>query len=370
MGADVGDLGEGLAEDLHVAGVAGLVESCQGAFDVADGAEGFAGFGEEEGMGDEGGDDVLSGDEWFGVAERVEDPVAEFAGAHGGAGAVEGGEERVFVAVAVGDEVEVGAAGGVDDDGVVAGGALETAEVGDVAAEDVAEVVEDGTGGAGGGGEVGEAEAVEGLDLKMVEEEVAGLVEEEGPWFEGGGTVEGGEFAGLVFAVEEFGGLEAAEFVEEFVEGGEFGGAEFAGGVVGEGEAEGFGAGAEDGGEVVVAPAFEHVEVDDGACGDDLGDFAFDEFTGDGFGGLFGDGDAAAAFDESGDVAFGGVEGDAAHGDVVAFGEGEVEDGGRGFGVFEEHFVEVAEPVEEDDVGRQGPPDGVVLLHHGGLAGV
>ena len=44
VGADVGDLGEGLAEDLHVAGVAGLVESCEGAFDVADGAEGFACF--------------------------------------------------------------------------------------------------------------------------------------------------------------------------------------------------------------------------------------------------------------------------------------------------------------------------------------
>ena len=65
------------------------------------------------------------------------------AWARGGAGAVEGGGEGVFVAVAVGDEVEVGAAGGVDDDGVVAGGALEAAEVGDVAAEDVAEVVED-----------------------------------------------------------------------------------------------------------------------------------------------------------------------------------------------------------------------------------
>ena len=61
---------------------------------------------------------------------------------------------------------------------------------------------------------------------------------------------------------------------------------------------------------------------------------------------MFGDGDAFAFADEALDVAVGGVVGDAAHGDSVAFGEGEVEDGGGGDGVLEEHLVEIAEAVE------------------------
>ena len=197
----------------------------------------------------------------------------------------------------------------------------------------------------------------------------------------GGGFVEKGvgvvgEGAGelteglqLVVGDEELGGGEAMDLVTKEVEVGEFGEGEFACGVVGAGETvtELFsGADLAGGGEVVVLGVVEEGEVVDGGGGDDLCNLAFDDLTGFGFGCLFGEGDAFASFDEFGDVSSGGMVWDAGHGDVVAFGEGDVEDGGGNLGVFEEHFVKVTQPVEEEDVVREGATDGLVLGHHGG----
>jgi hypothetical protein len=56
--------------------------------------------------------------------------------------------------------------------------------------------------------------------------------------------------------------------------------------------------------------------------------------------------------------------GDAAHGNVVALGEGDVQDAGGNLGILEEHLVEVAEPVEEKDILGQRSPHGLILGHH------
>ena len=197
----------------------------------------------------------------------------------------------------------------------------------------------------------------------MVLEELAGVLGEEGVAVVGHAVGEGSELGGLVVGDEEFGGGNAGEFVGELAEVRELGDGELAGGVIDAGEAGGFPV-AEDGGEVVRALVVEQGEVVDRAGGKDAGDFAGDEFSGDGFGGLLGDGDAFVGLEETGDVALGGVVGDAAHGGAAAFGEGDVEDGRGGFRVLEEHLVEIAEAVEEDDVGGQGFPHGVVLGHH------
>ena len=121
----------------------------------------------------------------------------------------------------------------------------------------------------------------------------------------------------------------------------------------------------QDGGEVVVA-VFLESEVIEGAGAEDAGDFAADELAGDDFADLVADGDAFAGFDEFGHVGTGAVVGDAAHGDVAAFGEGDVEEGGRFAGVVEEHFVKVAEAEEEESVGGELAADVLVLAHHGG----
>ena len=130
------------------------------------------------------------------------------------------------------------------------------------------------------------------------------------------------------------------------------------------------GFGFREGGEVVRALVVEEGEIVDGAGGEDAGDLALDEFPGDGLGGLLGDGDAFPGLEQAGDVVLRGVVGDAAHGCAAAFREGDVEDGRGGFRVLEEHLVEVAEAVKEDDVGGQAFPHGEVLGHHGcGAAG-
>ena len=153
----------------------------------------------------------------------------------------------------------------------------------------------------------------------------------------------------MVVRDEELGGGEAMDFVAKEVEVAEFSEGEFAGGVVGAGEAvtELFaGTNLAGGGEVVVLGVVEEGEVVNGRGGDDLRDFAFDDLAWFGFGCLFGEGYTLAGFDEFGDVAGGGVVRDAGHGDFMAFGEGDVENGGGDFGVFEEHFVKVTQAVE------------------------
>lgn len=106
-----------------------------------------------------------------------------------------------------------------------------------------------------------------------------------------------------------------------------------------------------EGGEVVRTFIVEEGEVVDGAGGEDARDFAFDDFPGLGCGGLLGDGDAFAGFEEAGDVILRGVVGDATHRGAATLGEGDVHDGSGVFRILEEHFVEIAEAVEEDDVG-------------------
>jgi len=95
-----------------------------------------------------------------------------------------------------------------------------------------------------------------------------------------------------------------------------------------------------------------------------LGDLAVDEFSGDRFAGLFRDGDALVRSDELGNVALRRVMGDAAHRDVVALGEGDVENAGGNLGIVEEHFVEITEPVEEKNILGQRSSHGLILGHH------
>ena len=96
---EIGDAFEGNLKGFQVAGIAGaLRESAGGALDVADVFERFVEFGEEVGFGEEGIDEVEAGGELVELAEGMQDPVAEFASAHRGGGAVENAEKGVLLA--------------------------------------------------------------------------------------------------------------------------------------------------------------------------------------------------------------------------------------------------------------------------------
>jgi len=183
----------------------------------------------------------------------------------------------------------------------------------------------------------------------------------------------GGEVAVGGFGVEDFGGAEAGEFIDEGGGGGgdegEGAGGEFDGGDVGGGIVATFGE--EDGGGDAGGGFVEEGFVDEGAGREDAGDGAIDDALG-----LFGildlitDGDAVALFDEAAEVVFCRVMGDARHGEAGgAFGEGETEGFGDGDGVVAEHFVEIAHAEEEDAVGVGGLEAGV-LAHGGGGGGI
>ena len=377
---DGGESGEGASGGPEVAGVSGAgVEAGDEAFEVADVAEGFAGGEEAGSVAGEFFDGVEACVDGVEAVEGAEDPVAEEASAHGGAGGVEDGEEGggdagEFASGGGGfDEVEVGGGGFVEEHEVVGAFDFEGADVVEGSAELVGDVVEDGAGGADAGGHVGAAESVEGVKVEVAEKLVEGGVVFEGPVLMGGdeGGATGGEEAGeegvvaLGFGDGAFGGFVAGEEVADGVVVAGFFEPEGAGGEVDEGDAVVV-AVAENSGEVVVAFGVEDVFFKDGSGGDDAGDFAADDALG--LGGifhLFADGDLDPGADKASEVHFGGVVGDAAHGDALAFGEGDVEDLGGAFGVVEEHFVEVTHAEEEEGVVGQFAADSAELLHHG-----
>ena len=258
----------------------------------------------------------------------MEDPVAELAGTHGSAGAVEGAQKRVRVAAAGADEFEVALAGGVDEHDVVGLADAEALDVLHTAAELKLQVLQDATGGADGSVHAGAAEAIERLHFEVLREAVLGLIEQEEVAFDGlgaAGIAERVDDLALGVAEEQFAGLEALEFVGELGGVFELGDFKLAGGVIDVGEAEFF-AFAEHGGEVVRAVRVEQIQVADGAGAEDLRDGPFDDFARHRISRLLGDGDAFAGLDELRDVTLRRMMRHAAHGHRVAFRQRHIED--------------------------------------------
>ena len=128
------------------------------------------------------------------------------------------------------------------------------------------------------------------------------------------------------------------------------------------------------GGQVVVAPRLQQRLLGQRAGGDQPHDVARD----DGLAAallclgrvlhLLGDGDAEALADQRQQIAFGGMDRHAAHRDRLAqmgaaLGQCDVQRGGRGHGVVEEHLVEIAHPVEQQRAGVR-LADRKILRHH------
>jgi len=250
-----GEVGGGAGEGVDAAsqgdevarGAAAAADSCGDAFDVGAVAEDGAKLGEGGFGGGELFDRVLALADLGDVLQRVAEPVAQEAGAHGGLGAIDGGDEGAFDGVAAegAEDFEGAEADGVDEEmmGVLEGvRGLEVFEGGFLG---VVEVCDEAAGSAEG--EVFfvfVAEAGEGGDGVVGFEGLGGVVWVELPGGAGAeGNVEldaeGFEPFGWTafdcisaFGVNEFAGAEAGEFVdadgEGAGEGEEFSGGEFA----------------------------------------------------------------------------------------------------------------------------------------------
>jgi hypothetical protein len=144
----------------------------------------------------------------------------------------------------------------------------------------------------------------------------------------------------------------------------QFGGHEIAGGQIGQSESENFSR-LVNRGEEIIAFRRQHAFVEVGARAEDLGDFAFDQLAGPRFLHLIANGDLASGPEQSADVGIGGMERNAAHGHGAAAGEGDIKQLRAGLGVFEEHFVEVTQPEQQQRVFGQFVLDATILRHHG-----
>ena len=310
--AELGDLCEGVGEGAEVAGVAGAAgETGHHALQVAGFGEDGAEVGEAAAVALEVFDGVLAGvDGGQGVEGRA-DPGAEEALAHGGAGAVEHAEKGLGLGAAAGDgqEVEVAAGALVQREEVAGVADIEGSDVGEVAAELVADVVEECAGGADPLREGAlAAVTLQRMDVELVGERVGGLVGHEAPGVGGGegagdrGGEGGGELVALVVGHHGFAGGDAAEGLDE---GGLAVGVlhgQGAGGELERGNAIGTLAG-EDSGDVVRGFGIEEGVFGERAGGDDAGDLAADEALG-GLGvfGLLADGGFEAGADDLGQI--------------------------------------------------------------------
>jgi len=118
-------------------------------------------------------------------------------------------------------------------------------------------------------------------------------------------------------------------------------------------------------GQIVVAASVERGFVENHAGGDDSRHLALhNAFGGGGVFHLLADRDFFAGFNQLSQITLRCVEGDAAHRNVVTFGEGDVENACSFFGILHKHFVEIAEAEKENRVFREFAPDPPVLLHH------
>ena len=124
-----------------------------------------------------------------------------------------------------------------------------------------------------------------------------------------------------------------------------------------------------DGGDQVVLSLREQRLVGYCARGDDANDLALHRpLAGGGIPHLLADGGGFTELHQLGQIALDGVIGDARHGNgaargLAALGQGDVEQLGRLAGIVIEQLVEVAHPVEQQDLRVLGL-EAKILLHH------
>jgi hypothetical protein len=306
------------------------------------------------------------------VAQRAQEPLAQAAGAHGGARRVEEADEGAARGALLGglEELERRERGPVEDQGVSRREAEQAAQMAEPVALGLAQIGERGPRRLKPGRHPTQPEALEVAHAEMGMEAVACAVAPEprgiahgerdaeaGEPLAKGGVALGGH--------EDLGGAAHEAGLEESLRAhGVLADPVLAGGDIGEGQPE-HPRDAVRGEEVVVRGPVEILGIGERARRDHPDDLAAHQLLA--LGGrlhLLAHRDLLALPNELADIGVGGVMRDARHGGVLARGERDLQEARSQVRVLEEQLVEVAQP-EQEQVVRVPALELPVLLHHG-----
>ena len=274
--------GQALPQCQQVAGGRAVgLDAGQDAFQVGNIREGSGGGGAAKGVVKEILHGVQAAFQAFQVQEGLSEPAAQQARAQGGAGVVQGGQQRPVAAVpaAGGEQFQVAPGLGVQGHigvGVIGG---RRGEGGAFALVGIAQVVNDGAGGAHRQGQRLNAVGFQGEDAVVFQQGAAGEFRVEGGGVQSGdgrrvGTGGGSPFRRVVAGGNQyFGGFQAGQFQgQPFC--GDLGGGKLSGSNINISEAGGAGFRA-DGGQIVVGLVVQQGGFQHGAGGYDADDAAF-----------------------------------------------------------------------------------------------
>ncbi|MCY1292390.1 hypothetical protein D9M70_416140 [compost metagenome] len=368
----LGQGGEGIAQAREVAGTGvAQADAREDAFHIADflqlWLQGLEAVAVQQAV-----NGVLAGFQHGAIAQRAIQPAAQQAAAHGGLAAIDHRLQGIVAAAGKVDvQLQVAAAGSIEDHGVVDALMAQAAQVGQGGALGFLGVAQQAAGGADGQGQGLAAESLEVLYPELLAQALLRRVAVEVP---GRAATHAtallrGKALGPVVGDQQFGRVEAFKFGQEGLPALDLLHAEAAAGDVQHRQAE-QALVAQHGSQQVVAALIEQRFVADGAGSDDAHHLALHRpLAGGRVADLLADHHRLAELDQFGQVALHRVEGNAGHGNGLARrlapgGQGDVEELGGLLGVLVEDLVEVAHAVEHQLVRVLvlQPP---VLRHHG-----
>ncbi|MNF60176.1 hypothetical protein D3C84_417870 [compost metagenome] len=368
----LGQGGEGIAQTRQVArpGVT-QADAREDALDIADflqlRLQGFEAVAIQQAV-----NGVLARFQYGAVTQRAVQPAAQQAAAHGGLAAVDHRLQGIVAAAGEIDvQLQVAAAGGIEDHGVVDAFMAQAAQVGQGSTLGLLGVTQQAAGGTDGQGQGFAAKALEVLYAELLAQALLRRIAVEVPRRAAAHAPAflGGQALGPVVRDQQLGRVQAFQFGKESLPALDLLHAEAAAGDVQHRQAE-QALVAQHGGQEVVASLVEQCFIADGAGRDDAHHLALHRaLAGGRIADLLADHHRLTQLDQLGEVTLHRVEGNAGHGNglarrLTARGQGDVEQLGSLLGILVEDLVEVAHAIEHQLVRVLvlQPP---VLGHHG-----
>ena len=361
-----GNARQGGSQRLEVAGIPGALGNApRQPLHVPHILQALPQLAHQVGLLQQNGDHLLPRQKLFQIAQGVEQPVPEFARAHGGARPVQGPQQGKLHAAAGIHQVQIPLAGLVNQHGVLRGAHGNAAQVVRGAAELVAQIMEHRAGRPQGGGHLPAAETVQGMHPEMVQQIGNGRGRQKSISVVIKRGVGSGEAVRLLVADQEFGGIDAGQLVQKQIHVFELGHGKFPRGMVHACQAEALFVLVQRH-NVIMAGGIQQIHIRQGSGGNHAGQFPLHQLARLRNGGLLRNSYPLSSLHQPSDIPFRAVVGHPAHGNAVALGQRQAQNGGGLLGVLKKHFVKIPQPEKQQHVFRQALLHAKVLIHHRG----